>query len=212
MNRLFTWIAAAAALIPIGAQAGPTAASNSAASSYCRAWSAKNSSMMKTEFVRSGETVDHWQNMVTIIRYDNVHTVKGAIANYMQVVAPYLGPTRTRSGSRPRTQAPIARSPRAWSSRRQTIPIRSTWSRTSRRNRASRRMQLHSRSTSRCRQARRRRWRNTESGSPTCGRSTPQRLRTNPGMRRGRTKARAYDDRHRYVRTRRGLERAAKPP
>ncbi len=106
MNRLFTWIAAAAALIPIGAQAGPTACFKLGGESYCRAWSAKNSSMMKTEFVRSGETVDHWQNMVTIIRYDNVHTVKGAIANYMQVVAPYLGPDAHPQWVTPKNASP----------------------------------------------------------------------------------------------------------
>ena len=59
--------------------------------SYCRAWSAKDASMMKTEFLRSGETVDHWQNMVTILRYNNVHTLAGATAKYMAVVRPYLG-------------------------------------------------------------------------------------------------------------------------
>jgi hypothetical protein len=91
MKRLLTCIAAAAALIPLGAQAGSGACFKLGGESYCRAWSAKDSSMMKTEFVRSGETVDRWQNMVTIIRYNDVHTVKGAIANYMRVVSPYLG-------------------------------------------------------------------------------------------------------------------------
>ena len=92
MKRLFVWIAAAAALIPIAATAASGACFKLGGESYCRAWSAKNSTMMKTEFLRSGETVDHWQNMVTIIRYNDVHTVKGAIANYMAVVSPYLGP------------------------------------------------------------------------------------------------------------------------
>ena len=91
MKRLLTWIAVAA-LIPIVAQAGSSACFKLGGESYCRAWSAKNSTMMKTEFLRSGETVDRWQNMVTVIRYNNVHTVKGAIANYMAVVSPYLGP------------------------------------------------------------------------------------------------------------------------
>ena len=92
MKRLLTWIAAAAALIPIAAHAGSSACFKLGGESYCRAWSAKDSAMMKTEFLRSGETVDRWQNMVTVIRYNNVHTVKGAIANYMAVVSPYLGP------------------------------------------------------------------------------------------------------------------------
>jgi hypothetical protein len=106
MNRLLTWIAAAAALIPIGAQAGSSACFKLGGETYCRAWSAKDSSMMKTEFLRSGETVDHWQNMVTVIRYDNVHTVKGAISNYMQVVSPYLGPDARPQWVTPKNASP----------------------------------------------------------------------------------------------------------
>ena len=79
--KILTCIAAAAALIPIVAQAGSGTCFKLGGDSYCRAWSAKDSAMMKTEFLRSGETVDRWQNMVTVIRYNNVHTVKGAIAN-----------------------------------------------------------------------------------------------------------------------------------
>jgi hypothetical protein len=58
---------------------------------YCRAWSAKSSSMSKTEFLRSGETVDRWQNMITILRFDN-STLKGAIQTYMSIVRAYMGP------------------------------------------------------------------------------------------------------------------------
>jgi hypothetical protein len=106
MNRLLTWIAAAAALIPIAAQADPGACFKLGGQTYCRAWSAKNSAMMKTEFLRSGETVDHWQNMVTVIRYNNVHTVKGAIANYMQVVAQYLDPDAHPQWVTPKNASP----------------------------------------------------------------------------------------------------------
>jgi hypothetical protein len=91
MKRLLACLAVSA-LIPIAVQAGSSSCFKLGGESYCRAWSAKNASMMKTEFLRSGETVDRWQNMVTIIRYNDVHTVKGAIANYMAVVSPYLGP------------------------------------------------------------------------------------------------------------------------
>jgi len=59
--------------------------------SYCRVWSAKNTSMSKTEFLRSGETVDRWQNMITILRYNN-STLKGAIQTYMSTVRAYMGP------------------------------------------------------------------------------------------------------------------------
>jgi hypothetical protein len=105
MKRLLTLIAVAA-LIPIAAQAGSSACFKLGGESYCRAWSAKNSAMMKTEFLRSGETVDRWQNMVTVIRYNNVHTVKGAIANYMQVVAQYLGPDAHPQWVTPKNASP----------------------------------------------------------------------------------------------------------
>lgn len=59
--------------------------------SYCRVWSAKNSFMSKTEFLRSGETVNDWQNMITILRYNNV-TLDGAIRSYSSVVRAYMGP------------------------------------------------------------------------------------------------------------------------
>ena len=59
--------------------------------SYCRVWSAENSSMSKTEFLRSGETVDRWQNMITILRYNN-STLGGAIHAYMSIVKAYMGP------------------------------------------------------------------------------------------------------------------------
>jgi hypothetical protein len=57
---------------------------------YCRAWSARNSSMNKSEFVRAGETVDRWQRMVTIIRYSDISTLKLAIPRYMASVRPYM--------------------------------------------------------------------------------------------------------------------------
>jgi hypothetical protein len=68
--------------------------------SYCRVWSAKNASMSKTEFLRSGETVDRWQNMITVNRYNGL-TLKEAIAHYMAIVSNYMGP-----GDRPVWIAP----------------------------------------------------------------------------------------------------------
>jgi hypothetical protein len=106
VKRLLTCIAAAAAFIPLCAQAGSSACFKVDGESYCSAWSDKNASMMKTEFVRSGETVDHWQRMVTIIRYNDVHTVKGAIANYMAVVSQYLGPDAHPQWVTPKNASP----------------------------------------------------------------------------------------------------------
>jgi hypothetical protein len=60
--------------------------------SYCYAWSTKDASMAKTEFLRAGESVNRWQNMVTILRYDEIHTLDGARTRYMAAVRPYLGP------------------------------------------------------------------------------------------------------------------------
>jgi hypothetical protein len=47
--------------------------------------------MSKTEFLRSGETVDRWQNMITILRY-NDSTLAGAIHTYMSIARAYMGP------------------------------------------------------------------------------------------------------------------------
>jgi hypothetical protein len=58
--------------------------------SYCPVWSAQSSSMNKTEFVRAGESADHWQNMITILRHDN-STLKDAVQRYMSVVRAYMG-------------------------------------------------------------------------------------------------------------------------
>lgn len=58
--------------------------------SYCRVWSAKSSSESKTEFLRSGETVDRWQNMITILRYSH-STLKAAAAEYLAIVRAYMG-------------------------------------------------------------------------------------------------------------------------
>jgi hypothetical protein len=60
--------------------------------SYCQVWSDRNSSMSKTEFLRKGETVDNWTNMVTILRYNDVPTLKAALDLYMSVVMAYMGP------------------------------------------------------------------------------------------------------------------------
>jgi hypothetical protein len=37
-----------------------------------------------------GETVDRWQNMITILRYDRA-TLKAAVANYLSIVRAYMG-------------------------------------------------------------------------------------------------------------------------
>ena len=93
MNQALRLLVAAAALTPLPA----SAASSSPCfkldgQSYCQAWSAKDATSTKTEFLRSGETVDRWQNMVTILSYGDVHTLAGATGRYMAIVKPYLGP------------------------------------------------------------------------------------------------------------------------
>lgn len=79
-----------AAALPVSA-ASATPCITLAHQSYCRVWSAKNASMSKTEFLRSGETVDRWQNMITVLRYNGL-TMKEAIAHYMSIVRNYMGP------------------------------------------------------------------------------------------------------------------------
>jgi hypothetical protein len=91
MKLTVCFLAAALTLAPLSAPAAPGACFSLDGQPFCSAWSAKDASMMKTEFVRSGETVDHWQRMVTIVRYNNVHTLAGATAAYLAVVRPYLG-------------------------------------------------------------------------------------------------------------------------
>ena len=59
--------------------------------SYCLAWSASDSSVSKREYLRSGETVNRWQNMVTIIRYNDLSSIRQVIPRYFSVIRPYLG-------------------------------------------------------------------------------------------------------------------------
>jgi hypothetical protein len=95
MKPILWLLASALMMFPLTARAGSGACFNLEGQAYCRAWSDKNASMMKTEFVRSNETVDHWQRMVTILRYNDAHTVKGAIERYMSVVKAYMAPDAT---------------------------------------------------------------------------------------------------------------------
>jgi hypothetical protein len=92
VKKIVWMLAAAVAAIPLPAPAGGTPCFRLDGQSYCYAWSAKNASMMKSEYVRAGESVDHWKRMVTILRYDDVHSLEGATARYMASVKSYLGP------------------------------------------------------------------------------------------------------------------------
>lgn len=95
MNRIvLRLLAAALALVPLPAYAAGSCFKLEH-QSYCSAWSAKNASMSKTEYVRSGETVDRWQRMVTILRYNDVHTLAGTTARYMASVKAYMDPGAT---------------------------------------------------------------------------------------------------------------------
>ena len=61
--------------------------------SYCLAWSAHDQHESKSEFLRAGETVTHWQNMVTITRYYDGPPLNRAIPEYMSIVRQYMGPS-----------------------------------------------------------------------------------------------------------------------
>jgi len=58
---------------------------------YCQAWSASDASVSKREFLRAGETVNRWQNMVTIIQYKDLSSIRQVIPRYLSVIRPYLG-------------------------------------------------------------------------------------------------------------------------
>jgi hypothetical protein len=93
MNRALRLLFAAALLTLLPALAASSGSCFKLdGQSYCHAWSAKDATSTKTEFLRSGETVDRWQNMVTILSYGDVHTLAGATGRYMAIVKPYLGP------------------------------------------------------------------------------------------------------------------------
>lgn len=79
-----------AAILPLTAPAAPPCVKLDG-QTYCRVWSAKDATQSKTELLRSGETVDRWQNMITILRYDGVN-LQTAIARYMSIVRAYMGP------------------------------------------------------------------------------------------------------------------------
>jgi hypothetical protein len=59
---------------------------------YCRAWSNDTAVSTQTEYVRSGETVNAWKRMITIVRYKNVASLDQVIPTYMKLVQPSLYP------------------------------------------------------------------------------------------------------------------------
>jgi hypothetical protein len=81
---------AVGAAVPMPAAAAPCL--TIANQTYCQVWSNRDSSMSKTEFLRKGETVDNWKNMVTILRYNDVRSLKAALNLYMGIVSAYMGP------------------------------------------------------------------------------------------------------------------------
>jgi hypothetical protein len=85
----------AATAVMVCAAGRPAAAANClqlGGESYCRVWSASNASMSHTEFLRRGETVRAWQNMVTILRYNDGPNLKATVARYMSSVERFLAP------------------------------------------------------------------------------------------------------------------------
>ena len=49
------------------------------------------SSDLKSEYLRSSETVNRWQNMVTIIRYSRMNSLSQVIPEYLSTVRAYTG-------------------------------------------------------------------------------------------------------------------------
>ncbi len=90
--RLCVFLAALAfaALLPVRGPAAQCLTIDG--QSYCKAWSDRNDWMSKTEFVRKGETVDHWQNMVTILRFDGLDSAHAVAKKYLSMVGSYIRP------------------------------------------------------------------------------------------------------------------------
>jgi hypothetical protein len=62
------------------------------AESYCKGWSNDTALSTQTEYVRSGETVNAWKRMITIVRYKNLGSLDQIIPTYMKLVQPDLYP------------------------------------------------------------------------------------------------------------------------
>jgi hypothetical protein len=62
------------------------------AESYCKAWSDDNDLRTQTEYVRSGETVDAWKRMITIVRYKQLGSLNEVMPTYMKLIGPSIYP------------------------------------------------------------------------------------------------------------------------
>ena len=89
MQRYLYVVALLVMLQPAAANAAPCIKLDS--QSYCMAWSASDTWVSKREYLRAGETVNHWQNMVTIIRYKDLSSIRQVIPRYFATIRPYLG-------------------------------------------------------------------------------------------------------------------------
>ena len=89
-------VAVFAALVCVAIRPVPTVAMPSCVrlqgESYCQAWSHAGASVNQYEYVRQGETVDNWQNMITILRYNQTDELKIAIPSYMQLRRKFMAP------------------------------------------------------------------------------------------------------------------------
>jgi hypothetical protein len=57
---------------------------------YSPVWSNTDNHLISVEFLRSGETVDDWQQMITAKEFSDVSELKEVLPGYMNRVKPYL--------------------------------------------------------------------------------------------------------------------------
>jgi hypothetical protein len=95
----FLSLIAAALSSPAVASSGPCLTIEG--QTYCKAWSMDNHAIVKTEFVRSNETVDDWHRLVTVIHYKHVSSIKDVVTQYLAGVSQFMGP-----GARPQWVVP----------------------------------------------------------------------------------------------------------
>ncbi len=58
--------------------------------SYALAWANVKDNVISNEYVRAGETVDHWERMLTFKEYTGAQHIKDVLPGYMASVKPLL--------------------------------------------------------------------------------------------------------------------------
>lgn len=57
---------------------------------YCPVWETTQGNMRHVEYLKAGDTVESWQEMVTVRRYGGDNEIKGVIDNYVAGVRPMI--------------------------------------------------------------------------------------------------------------------------